>query len=151
MIWEENSSNDFAVSSPPSQRAAAKADASNQRRKRYKSGRLDRKREKRRRSTTNRASRRKLDQTTRETVWGIERPKLAVYPLKFKRYFRLVQQASRKLLPFRAFFSIFDAAAKLLFYPSFSNRPTFPFRVDVAERQISASFQRRVATIRSDF
>jgi len=52
---------------------------------------------------------------------GIERPKLTVYSPKFKRYFRLVQQAPRKLLPFRAFFSIFDADANNQFCPFCAN------------------------------
>ena len=113
----------------------------NPRRKRYKSGRLDRKRGKRRRSTTNRASRRKLDQTTRETVWGIERPKLTVYPPKFKRYFRLVQQAPRKLLPFRVFFS-FSTPPQTTDFAYFTQTAYFSTVPAAAPRdKFSASFE----------
>jgi hypothetical protein len=67
-------------------------------------------------------ARRKLGRTIREIVRAVERPKLTVYPIKFKRYFNIVQQEPRKLLPFRAFFYIFARKQRCpicLFYANY--------------------------------
>ena len=126
----------FRRSSPPPQRAASKVDAQKSKTQIPQNGRLDR----RRKTPTvddESGKRGKLDQTTREIVRGVERPKLAVYPFKCKRYFHIVQQEPRKLLPFRAFFYIFARAADFPSYPSCAIYHFFP----VASSQFFSRFR----------
>jgi hypothetical protein len=67
-------------------------------------------------------ARRKLGRTIREIVRAVERPKLTVYPIKFKRYFNIVQQAPVNFYRFAPFFYLFHLIVDALFYLFYSQR-----------------------------
>ncbi|MBQ1278313.1 MAG: hypothetical protein IIY07_06680 [Thermoguttaceae bacterium] len=136
MIWEENSSNDFAVRrrrNAPPRRSTLK----NQRRKYRKTD-----------DSTDDAKTPTVDDESGKSAQtrpndsriarGIERPKLTVYPPKFKRYFKIVQQEPRKLLTFRTFFYIFPRFFNVLFYPFYTTRHFLPSRFPVVFLVVSS-------------